>query len=222
MSLHTRLTDYFGIENPILLAPMAEVSGGRLAAAVTAAGGLGLIGGGYGDADWLQRQFDEAQGARVGVGFITWSLARTPELLDIALARRPATVMLSFGDPREFADRIHRANVPLTCPGADARAGAPGRRSRCRRHRGAGRRGGRARNECSLNVYARARHRRLGRRKLAHDAGGGRRWYRRRSRTGSGDGAGRRRCARRHAVVGQPGGAGVATSPAASRRRIRR
>lgn len=113
MSLHTRLTEFFGIENPILLAPMAEVSGGRLVAAVTAAGGLGLIGGGYGDADWLQRQFDEAQGARVGVGFITWSLARNPELLDVALARRPATIMLSFGDLQPFAERIHAAGVPL-------------------------------------------------------------------------------------------------------------
>lgn len=114
MSLHTRLTEFFGIQHPILLAPMAGVSGGRLAAAVTAAGGLGLIGSGYGDAEWLQRQFDEAQGAGVGVGFITWSLARNPEPLDAALARQPATIMLSFGDPMEFADRIHAANVPLT------------------------------------------------------------------------------------------------------------
>ena len=112
--LTTRLTEFLGIEHPILLAPMAEVSGGRLATALTAAGGLGLLGGGYGDAGWLQRQFDEAQGARVGVGFITWSLARNPELLDAALARQPATIMLSFGDPMEFADRIHAANVPLT------------------------------------------------------------------------------------------------------------
>jgi nitronate monooxygenase len=115
MSLHTRLTEFFGIEDPILLAPMADVSGGRLAAAVTAAGGLGLVGGGYGDAEWLRRQFDEARGARVGVGFITWSLARNPELLDVTLARHPATIMLSFGDPGEFADRIHQANIPLTC-----------------------------------------------------------------------------------------------------------
>ena len=92
---------------------MAEVSGGRLAAAVTAAGGLGLIGGGYGDAEWLQRQFDEAQGARVGIGFITWSLARNPELLDMALARQPATIMLSFGDPGAFAETIHQADIPL-------------------------------------------------------------------------------------------------------------
>ncbi|WP_204807316.1 NAD(P)H-dependent flavin oxidoreductase [Mycobacterium riyadhense] len=114
MPLNTRLTEFFGIQHPILLAPMAEASGGRLAAAVTGAGGLGLIGGGYGDAAWLQREFDETQGSRVGVGFITWSLASNPELLDLALARQPATIMLSFGDPTKFANRIHRANVPLT------------------------------------------------------------------------------------------------------------
>src|SRR6516225_8629352 len=112
--MKTRLTEFFGIEGPVLLAPMAGVSGGRLAAAVTAAGGLGIIGGGYGDVGWLQRQFDEAQGPRVGVGFITWSLARDPEGLDVALARRPAAIMLSFGDPMEFADHVHRANIPLT------------------------------------------------------------------------------------------------------------
>jgi nitronate monooxygenase len=114
MSLNTRLTEFFGIEHPILLAPMAMISGGRLAAAVTAAGGLGLIGGGYGDAEWLHSQIGETDGARVGYGFITWSLARTPGLLDVALAQQPATIMLSFGDLQPFADRIRAAGVPLT------------------------------------------------------------------------------------------------------------
>jgi nitronate monooxygenase len=112
-SLTTRLTEFFGIAHPILLAPMAMISGGRLAAAVTAAGGLGLIGGGYGDADWLQREFGLADGERVGCGFITWSLARNAELLDMVLAQHPATVMLSFGELSPFADRIHTAGVPL-------------------------------------------------------------------------------------------------------------
>jgi nitronate monooxygenase len=114
MSLTTRLTEFFAIEHPILLAPMAMISGGRLAAAVTSAGGLGLIGGGYGDAGWLQREFDRADGTKVGCGFITWSLARKPQLLDEVLARQPATIMLSFGDLRPFADRIRAAGVPLT------------------------------------------------------------------------------------------------------------
>ena len=50
-----RLTERLGIRAPVLLAPMDVVSGGRLAAAVTEAGGLGLVGGGYGDAEWLRR-----------------------------------------------------------------------------------------------------------------------------------------------------------------------
>ena len=52
------------------------------------AGGLGLIGGGYGDADWLEREFAAAGNARVGCGFITWSLAKKPQLLEPVLARR--------------------------------------------------------------------------------------------------------------------------------------
>jgi nitronate monooxygenase len=109
----TRLTEFFGIEHPIISAPMAFAAGGKLAAAVTSAGGLGLIGGGYGDSVWLEREFGLADGARVGCGFITWSLARKPELLDETLERQPATVMLSFGELQPFAERIHAAGVPL-------------------------------------------------------------------------------------------------------------
>ena len=111
--MKTRLTEFFGIQHPILSAPMALISGGRLAAAVTSSGGLGFIGGGYGDAVWLQREFGLAEGHKVGCGFITWSLARKPELLDQTLERQPATIMLSFGDLQPFADRIHAAGVPL-------------------------------------------------------------------------------------------------------------
>jgi nitronate monooxygenase len=51
MALHTRLTEMLNIEHPIISAPMGFAAGGNLAAAVTGAGGLGLIGGGYGDAE---------------------------------------------------------------------------------------------------------------------------------------------------------------------------
>lgn len=102
-----------GIEHPILLAPMAMVSGGKLAAAVSRAGGLGLIGGGYGDADFLEEQFSLARGHTVGVGFITWSLAKKPSLLDLALSYHPAAVMLSFGDMTPFAKKIHSTDALL-------------------------------------------------------------------------------------------------------------
>jgi nitronate monooxygenase len=115
MALATALTTRLGIEHPIISAPMAYAAGGRLAAAVSAAGGLGLIGGGYGDADWLAEQFRAAGNASVGCGFITWSLAKKPELLDQVLAHRPRAVFLSFGDPQPFADRIRSAGSLLMC-----------------------------------------------------------------------------------------------------------
>lgn len=115
MALRTRLTEKLGIEHPIISAPMAFAAGGKLSAAVSAAGGLGLIGGGYGDADWLEREFVAAGNARVGCGFITWSLARQPELLDRALAHAPAAIMLSFGQPAPFAAAIKAAGALLIC-----------------------------------------------------------------------------------------------------------
>src|SRR3954454_23387153 len=96
MPISTRLTALLGVQHPILLAPMDIVSDGRLAAAVSRAGGFGILGGGYGDEAWLAREMDAAGDARVGVGFITWSVARRPRLLDLALERRPPAVMLSF------------------------------------------------------------------------------------------------------------------------------
>jgi nitronate monooxygenase len=113
--LATRLTRKLNLRRPVVLAPMAFAAGGALAAAVARAGGLGLIGGGYGDPTWLEQQFAAAAGARVGVGFITWSLRKSPSLLTDVLKHRPAAVMLSFGDPRPFADEIRAAGAALIC-----------------------------------------------------------------------------------------------------------
>jgi nitronate monooxygenase len=115
MALRTRLTEKLRIEHPILSAPMAFAAGGKLAAAVTGAGGLGLIGGGYGDPNWIEQQFTEAGNVRVGCGFITWSLAEKPGLLDQVIVRSPAAVMLSFGAPAPFAPRVKTAGIPLIC-----------------------------------------------------------------------------------------------------------
>ncbi len=113
--LSNRLTRALNTRHPIISAPMAFAGGGALAAAVSAAGGLGLIGGGYGDSTWLDEQFDIAASQRVGVGFITWSLRNSPSLLTNVLKRKPAAVMLSFGDPRPFVDEIRSAGALTIC-----------------------------------------------------------------------------------------------------------
>lgn len=112
----TQLTQAFGLRHPIVLAPMGGAAGGRLAAAVSNAGGLGLVGGGYGEREWMARELALARAgtqAKWGVGLITWSIG--PGILDLALAHRPDAVMLSFGDPRPHARAIKAAGSALVC-----------------------------------------------------------------------------------------------------------
>ncbi len=117
--VRTRLTDFFGIDHPVLSAPMAFAAGGKLAAAVTNAGGLGLIGGSYGEPTFVEQAFKDAGNARAGCGFITWSLDQAletaPDLLSSVLEHSPAALFLSFGDPAPYARQIADAGVPLIC-----------------------------------------------------------------------------------------------------------
>jgi len=94
---------------------MAFAAGGRLAAAVSDAGGLGLVGGGYGDEVWLRQQFNKVPRRTVGCGFITWSLRKQPHLLDLTLEYEPRAICLSFGNPEPFASRIKSTRALLIC-----------------------------------------------------------------------------------------------------------
>lgn len=113
--IKTRLTEFFGIKHPIILAPMTPAAGADLAQAVAEAGGLGLLGGGYGERAWLEVESTKVTRNDVGCGFITWSVAQQPDLLDFAIERHPRAAMLSFADPAPFAARIKKAGVPLIC-----------------------------------------------------------------------------------------------------------
>ncbi|MFM0094176.1 nitronate monooxygenase [Paraburkholderia nemoris] len=119
MMISTRFTERFGIKHPIICAPMAFVTGGALVAAVCRAGGLGIVGGGYagrlgGEPD-LETELSRVNAGKFGVGFITWALARAPEMLTKALRHSPSCVFLSFGDPRPFAAEIRDAGAALIC-----------------------------------------------------------------------------------------------------------
>ena len=117
MPISNDLTALLGIRHPLLLAPMDTISGSRLTRAVSEAGGFGILGGGYGDLARLEAETAKLKdfAAPFGVGFITWSLARQPELLDIALKAHPRAVMLSFGDPQPFAPPIKSSGALLIC-----------------------------------------------------------------------------------------------------------
>src|SRR5260370_6417716 len=117
MAISTELTARLGIRHPILLAPMDTISGSRLVRGVSEGGGFGILGGGYGDRTRLETETAKLKGfaAPFGIGFITWSLAKQPELLDSALEARPRAIMLSFGDPAPFAPKIKARGALLIC-----------------------------------------------------------------------------------------------------------
>lgn len=114
MALHTEFTDLFGITHPIALAPMGGSAGGALAAAVSAGGGLGLVGGGSQNREWMDRELAIVSGQASepwGVGFQSW--AASPEAVARALEFGPDAVMLSFGDPAHLAAPVLRSDALL-------------------------------------------------------------------------------------------------------------
>lgn len=102
-----------GLRHPIVQAPMANVSGGELAGAVSAAGGLGFIGVGHAtDEGWIAGQAALARArGRFGVGLMAWAIELRPELLDTTLATEPAAVAVSFGDPAAHVSAIKDAGA---------------------------------------------------------------------------------------------------------------
>ena len=109
--IDTRLTRRFGLNHPIVSAPMQRIAGGAFASAVSRAGGLGLIG--VGDPIWYKEQFSQTGRERVGCGIASSALSEQG-LLQL-LTHRPRVIVNTEGDPRRFADAIRQASVPLIC-----------------------------------------------------------------------------------------------------------
>ena len=104
---------YFDIRYPIVCAPMGGVAGGRLAAAVSKAGGLGMIGmGSAGSSEALQRELALVpQGIAIGIGLVDWVMRRSPDLLETAISAKPALLAVSFGEDFDWIDRAHDAGI---------------------------------------------------------------------------------------------------------------
>jgi nitronate monooxygenase len=112
--VQTWLTDRFDVTVPVVSAPLFGVAAGRLAAAVSRAGGLGMLG--VGSTTTAQQVTDEcavaAEGARpFGVGLMAWALAKDRRPFDAALEAAPALVSVSFGDYQQYVGPLQAAGV---------------------------------------------------------------------------------------------------------------
>src|SRR5918911_3784488 len=115
--LSTELTRTFGLKHPIVSAPMANWSGGVLAGAVSAGGGLGMIGvGSATPEDWIAEQANLARShGPFGIGLLIWTLESRPELLDAALGAQPSAVSVHAGDPTPYVARIKEVGAKVFC-----------------------------------------------------------------------------------------------------------
>ena len=115
--LRTHLTEQWDLRYPILGAPMAGTANGKLARAVTQAGGLGQIGiGSETPIEYLEEESSIARGddeGRFGIGLMIWALERRPELFDAAVAARPFLLSMSFGAPAPYVERAHAAGIKI-------------------------------------------------------------------------------------------------------------
>ena len=115
--LSTELTRTFDLEHPIVSAPMANWAGGELAGAVSAGGGLGMIGvGSPTPEDWITEQADLARPyGPFGIGLLIWALEIRPELLDAALDVQPSAISIHAGDPTPYIAEIKEAGAKVFC-----------------------------------------------------------------------------------------------------------
>ena len=118
--LRSRFTELFGLDYPLMSAPMALHSGGTLAGAVSAAGGLGSFGGVHpsGDPNWIRSEvakIRERTGRPFAIGFITDFIPFVEPLFEASLSEAPALIALSFGDPEPWIERCKEAGSSVIC-----------------------------------------------------------------------------------------------------------
>src|SRR5260221_5353702 len=115
--ISTRICDLLGIIHPIVGAPMSGgIAAADLAAAISEAGGFGLIGAMTTEGtDWLREQIHRVREQTMkpfGVGFIS-SFPGLDALVEVALEERVMAVSHSFADPTPYIEPAHRAGVKV-------------------------------------------------------------------------------------------------------------
>ncbi|KAH7914673.1 2-nitropropane dioxygenase [Hygrophoropsis aurantiaca] len=129
----TPLTKLFKINHPVMLAGMNVAAGPRLAAAVTNAGGIGVIGGVRQSPKMLQESINELKShledknAPFGVDLLLpqvggnarktnydYTKGQLSELIEVIIKSKAALFVCAIGvPPREAVDKLHAAGIPV-------------------------------------------------------------------------------------------------------------
>src|SRR5271156_4160005 len=122
--LSTPWSRAMGLRAPIVNAPMGGVAGGRLAAAVSSAGGLCMVGMVTAvSTSSLHAELPHVTGT-FGIGLVDWVMGKEAGLFEAALAAQPALISVSFGTDLSWVSRVHDAGIATATQvynGAEAR-----------------------------------------------------------------------------------------------------
>lgn len=112
---NNRICELFGIEKPIVQGGMVWCSGWRLAAAVSNAGGLGLLGAGSMHPETLVehiRKMKQATDKPWGIN-VPLMYPEIDRLMDIIIEERVKIVFTSAGSPKKYTARLHEAGIKV-------------------------------------------------------------------------------------------------------------
>ena len=115
MALRTRLTDLLGIEHPIIQGGMAWTATAELAAAVSNAGGIGIIGAGHMPTDVLRTEIRNAK-ALTDEPFGVNLMLLTPhidEIVDMVIEEGVHAVTTGAGNPSKYMAALKEAGIKV-------------------------------------------------------------------------------------------------------------
>ena len=113
--MKTRLTELLNIEYPIIQGGMAWVADFHLAAAVSNAGGLGIIGSGGADTDWVRNQVKscrELTDKPFGVNVMLMN-PHAPEIADVLAEEKVAVITTGAGSPERYLKKWQEAGIKI-------------------------------------------------------------------------------------------------------------
>ena len=113
--LKTAICDLFGIKYPIIQGGMAHVATAELVAAVSEAGGLGIIGAGASEPGWLREQIHKTRKMTkkpFGVNILLIS-PHAKEVIEVVLEEKVAVVTTGAGNPGPLVPRFKEAGIKV-------------------------------------------------------------------------------------------------------------
>ena len=113
--MKTKITELLGIEYPVIQGAMAWIGDGGLAAAVSEAGGLGIISGGAAPAEYIKEQIHRARSITkkpIGLNIMLLS-PNADDLAQLAVDEKIEVITTGAGNPGKYMEKWKAANIKV-------------------------------------------------------------------------------------------------------------